>query len=105
MFSPPPFWIVCGSRSSCRTNRAPGAAEKTSETRNAAQGAAQPSWHRSQNVLLLTQKRAGQSAGIQVEVALHFAEHAQHYGHKRPQQATRRILSQTCEVADGAKQA
>src|SRR6516164_4316693 len=104
MFSLPPFWIVCGSRSSCRTNRAPGAAEEASETRNAARGAAQPSWHRSHNVLLLPQKRAGQSAGIQVEVALQFAEHAQHQGHKCAQEGTRRILSQTCEAADGAKQ-
>src|SRR5215467_450190 len=105
MFSLPPSWIFWRSRSNSRTNRTPSAAKEASETRNAAQGAAQPSWHRSQNVLLLPQKRAGQSAGIQVEVALHFAEHAQHQGHKRPQEATRRILSQICEIADGAKQA
>src|SRR5262245_42936213 len=103
MFSPPPFWIVC--RSSCRTNRAPGTAEEASDTRNAAQGAAQPGWHRSHNVLLLPQKRAGQSAGIQVEAALQFGEHAQHQGHKCAQEATRGVLPQTCEVADGAKKA
>src|SRR5215472_1356957 len=101
MFSLPPSWIVCGSRANCRTNGAPGAAEEAAETRNAAQGAAQPSWHRCHNVLLLAQKRAGQPAGIQVEAALQFAEHAQNHGDKRPQEATRRILSQTREVADG----